>query len=100
MQTGPTNLVNASIGQTDGVGQFNAFNEADNIHPNFDGQKNYFAEMNMEIGHEDLGALFTVLLSFPCHLISSFLPMVLRPPLPRCHHSCPNSVAFVLDHVW
>jgi hypothetical protein len=44
MQAGPTNLMDAPIGQADCASQLDAFNEAKHIRPNFNGKKNNFAE--------------------------------------------------------
>jgi hypothetical protein len=40
VQTGPTNFLDAPIGQTDHTGQLDAFYKAEHIRPNFNGQKN------------------------------------------------------------
>jgi hypothetical protein len=40
MQTGPTNLVDESVGQTDCAGQLDTSNEAKYIHPHFNGHPN------------------------------------------------------------
>jgi hypothetical protein len=45
MQTGPTNGVNMPIGQTNGSGQLDSFDEAQHIHPNFHSHINKFPEI-------------------------------------------------------
>jgi hypothetical protein len=40
VQTGPTNLMDVPIGQTDCAGQLDAFHKAEYIRPNFNRQKN------------------------------------------------------------
>jgi hypothetical protein len=49
VQTRPTDLVDLSIGQADCAGQSDSFNEAEHIRPNFNGQKNNFAEISNKI---------------------------------------------------
>jgi hypothetical protein len=43
MQTGPANFVDFPIDKTNVAGQLDAFDEAEHIQPNFNGQKNNFS---------------------------------------------------------
>jgi hypothetical protein len=45
MQTGPANFIEFKVGKTNAAGQLDAFDEAEHIHPNFNGQKNDFPKI-------------------------------------------------------
>jgi hypothetical protein len=45
VQMGPTNLMDEPIGQADCAGQLDTSDKAQHVHPNLNGQKNYFAKI-------------------------------------------------------
>jgi hypothetical protein len=42
MQTGPTNFKDFIVGKANAAGQLDSFDEAEHVHPNFNGHQNNF----------------------------------------------------------